>query len=148
VTTPAPGGALGRRLAIAASVVVLATIVASVVVTGTPAVQREAKLDARRVRDLGLVEAAIDRHFKLEGALPASLAMLADKPGVRLAIVDPVTGKPYDFEPIGARTYRLCATFTTDTAVTPPAAGYWSENEKWAHGTGRLCFNRVADAKE
>lgn len=145
MNTPAVGGSLGRWLAVVASVVVLATIAASVIVTGTPSEQREIKLDARRVRDLGNVEDAVDRHFRHAGSLPASLATLADKPGVRLAIVDPVTGKPYDFEPTGARAYRLCATFTTDSAATAATTEYWAREGDWAHGIGRHCFARTAD---
>jgi hypothetical protein len=135
-------GALGRRLAIVASVVVLATVVAAVLVTGTPAVQRQAKLDARRVQDLVAVVAAIDVHAKDAAALPDALATLADKPGTRLAIVDPVTGRPYGFEPTGPRSYRLCADFATDTAVTPSPTRYGAEKDIWAHGAGRQCFAR------
>ena len=148
MTVPAPSGGLGRGLAIVASVVALATIVASVVVTGTPSVQREIRLDARRVSDLVDLEDAVQRHFRDQGALPSSLAVLADKPGVSLAIIDPVTGVPYDFEPTGPRAYRLCATFTTDTGVTREAAGYGASASDWAHGRGRRCFDRKTTAND
>lgn len=147
MTAPAHGGNLGRRLAIVASVVVIATIAASVIVNGTPAAQREIKLDERRARDLGVIEDSIQRHYRDKGALPASLAVLADKPGVRLAITDPETGTPYSFEPTSLRAYRLCATFTTDTAITRAAAGNSLYSSDWAHGMGRVCFDRAAEAK-
>lgn len=147
MTTPTSGSTLGRRLAIVASVVVLATIVASVLVNGSPAAQREAKLDARRVSDLGDLEDSIQRHVHEEGSLPASLSVLANKPGVRLAIVDPVSGQPYEFEPSGPLLYRLCATFTTDTAATGSPTGYGSSESDWAHGSGHRCFERTAKAK-
>lgn len=144
MTTPASGSTLGRSLAIVASVGVLATLVASVVVNPTPAAQREVKLDARRVRDLHNLHDAIERHVNQEGSLPASLATLADKPGVRLAIVDPVTEKPYGFQSTGLLAYQLCATFTTDAAIAPQASGYGSSDLEWAHGIGRQCFRRTA----
>lgn len=147
MTVPAPSGGLGRGLAIVASVVVLATIVASVVVTGTPSEQREIKLDARRVDDLRNLEDEIQRHVRQEGALPASLAVLAGKPGVSLTIVDPVTGRPYEFEPAGELAYRLCATFTTDTGQTRKTADYRAGGLEWAHGAGRRCFGRTAKAR-
>jgi len=147
VTATLAAGSLGQRLAIAASVVVLATIVASVWVNGTPSEQREIKLDARRVEDLRNLDSEIKVHALQKGALPTSLASLAEKPGISLTIVDPVTSQPYEFEPIRARTYRLCATFTTDTAKTRAAADYRAGAEHWAHGAGRRCFERDAGAK-
>lgn len=144
MNSPGTDGVLGRRLAIGASVVVLATVVAAVLVTGSPSAQREARLDARRVRDLAQVVDAIGHHVKDAGSLPANLATLADRPGMRLAIVDPVSGKPYEFEPTGPRSYRLCASFSTDTAVTPPPNPYWPKGVEWAHGIGRQCFDRTA----
>lgn len=138
-------GALGRRLAIVASVVVLATVVAAVMVTGTPSTQREAKLDARRVQDLVRLVAAVDAHVKEKDALPADLATLAGKPGARLAIVDPVSARPYGFQVTGARSYRLCASFSTDTALTPPPfRQYGSNADDWLHGSGQHCFERTA----
>jgi len=146
VTAPARAGNVGRWLAIVASVVVVATIVASVIVTGTPAQQREVNLDAQRVIDLQKIGEAIDRRIEQTGAMPASLAELAATPGLRLAIADPVTASPYDFQATSARTYRLCATFTTDTAKTPAPAdhGYGYDDTEWAHGRGRRCFDRTA----
>lgn len=145
MTAPVAAGSLGRWLAIAASVIVLATIVASVVVNGTPSEQREIKLDARRVDDLRNLEAEIQRYVKREGALPASLAALAGKPGVSLAIVDPVTGKPYEFEPIAGRAYRLCAMFTTDTGQARVNSDYRAGGAEWAHGAGHRCFDRTVE---
>ncbi len=147
MSTPTSGGTLGRRLAIAASVVVIATIAASVVVNGTPAAQREIKLDERRARDLGVIEDSIQRHYWDKGALPASLAVLAGKPGVSLAITDPETGAPYSFEPTSRRAYRLCATFTTDTATMRGTAENALYSSDWTHGVGRVCFDRVAEEK-
>lgn len=144
MTASAGGGTLGRWLAIAASVVVLGTIVASVIVTGTPSEQREIRLDARRVDNLQSLESEIQRHFEQEAVLPASLAVLAGKPGVSLAIVDPVTGTPYEYERTGERAYRLCATFTTDTAQTRATADDRASGSEWAHGSGRGCFERTA----
>jgi len=143
VNAPAADGVLGRRLAIAASMVVLATVVASVWVTGSPSAQREAKLDARRVNDLDDIKDAIRRHAQEQGALPASLAALASQPGIRLSIADPVTGATYEYVATGARSYRLCARFSTDTAQQAPN-DYLSRDAHWAHGIGRQCFDRTA----
>lgn len=134
-----PGGA-GRWLAIAASVVVVATVVAAVLVMGSPSAQREAKLDARRAADLFRIASAVDRWVERHDALPPDLAALAAEPGVRLAVADPVTGAPYAYAVTGPRSYELCATFTTDTARSGDVAGW--PGEVWSHASGRHCFER------
>lgn len=134
---------LGRWLAIAASVVVALTLVAAVWVIGSPSEQRQANLDGRRVYDLNHISQLLDGHFLTHDALPPDLATLAEQPGRRLSIVDPVDGTPYDYQVTGARAYRLCAVFVTDTAEIPATAGPWRA-EEWAHGKGRHCFDRKA----
>jgi hypothetical protein len=133
---------LGRRLAIAASIVVLVAVAAAVWVTGSPTAQRQARLDERRVSDLDEQEDAVENWFQEHGALPASLAALARQPGMRLAIVDPETGSPYDYAATGARSYRLCARFSTDTALRA-RTGDLARDVHWAHGVGRQCFERT-----
>jgi hypothetical protein len=137
---------LGRWLAVAASVVVVLAIVAAIWVMGSPSTQREANLDARRVDDLSHIARLLDDHVSTYGTLPPDLATLAKQPGRRLAIVDPVDGRPYGYEVTGARTYRLCAVFVTDTSEIPAAAGPWRA-EQWTHGKGRHCFDRRAQSK-
>ena len=132
---------LGRGLAIAASVVVVATVAAAVWVMGSPSAQREAKLDSRRIDDLNHIVQVIDRHFDAHGTLPADLATLARQPGQRLSTSDPVDGTPYGYEVTGARTYRLCAVFVTDTSEIRADAGRWVA-EDWNHDVGRHCFDR------
>ena len=82
-------------------------------------------------------------HTQEQGALPPSLAVLGSQPGIRLSIADPVTGAPYEYAATGARTYRLCARFSTDTALQAPN-DYPSSDAHWAHGIGRHCFDRTA----
>ena len=65
--------ALGRWLVIAASMVVIATVVAAIVVMGSPSAQRESRLDERRVRDLDRIAGAVRNHAEQHGALPADL---------------------------------------------------------------------------
>lgn len=129
----------GRWLLVAAGVVAIATIAAAIAVMGTPSAQRQVKLDDRRTGDLQGIAYAVDRYRKQRGELPPDLATLADQPGRRLAIADPVSGTPYTYEITGARSFRLCAVFTTDTAETFSANRWPSE---WSHGAGRQCFDR------
>ena len=139
-----PASRAGRWLAIVASVVVLATVVAAIVVMGSPSAQREAKLDARRAADLFRIGSAVDRWVERHDALPPDLAALAAEPGARLAIADPVSGAPYGYAIIEARSYEVCATFTTDTAQSGDVTGW--PGEVWSHDVGPQCFERKVKA--
>lgn len=143
MTASQEGSTLGRRLAIAASVVVVATVTTAIVITGTPSERRMVKLDERRVDDLQRLTLAIDEFMETQGQLPPDLATVAAHPGRQLALVDPVTSQAYEYAPGDSGKYRLCAVFTTDTAVTRahPSA-------TWDHGIGRHCFERRAPVPE
>ena len=132
---------LGRWLAIAASLVVTLTIVAAIWTMGSPMAQRQADLDGRRVDNLNRIAQLVDDHLWTHDSLPPDLATLAQQPGRRLSILDPVDGNPYGYEVTGERAYRLCAVFVTDTSEIPATAGPWRE-DVWAHGRGQHCFNR------
>lgn len=134
---------VGRWLAIAASVVVALTLVAAAWVLGSPSVQRQANLDGRRVDDLSRIDRLLDDHLSTHDALPPDLATLANRPGRHLSIVDPVDGTPYAYQVTGARSYRLCAVFVTDTSEIAATAGPWHA-DTWTHGKGRHCFDRTA----
>ena len=77
-------------------------------------------------------------------ALPPDLAALAAEPGARLAIADPVSGAPYGYAIIEARSYEVCATFTTDTAQSGDVTGW--PGEVWSHDVGPQCFERKVKA--
>ena len=132
---------LGRWLAIAASVVVVSTVVAAILAMGSPSTQRELRLDEKRVGDLGRIANAVNHHVERHGALPKDLATLARQPGQWISFVDPKDGSAYTYEVTGPRTFRLCAVFATDTADMPAHAGFESGDD-WIHGSGRHCFDR------
>jgi hypothetical protein len=135
----------GRWLAIAASAVVLATLVAAMLVMGSPEAQRESRLDRKREQDMGRIARAIDSRTAAGKPLPADLASLAREPGRRLSIADPATAAPYAYAITGDHRYRLCAVFTTDTAEE--SRRQWID-QQWLHGPGRHCFDRKADRRK
>ena len=132
---------IGRWLAVAAGVVVLATIVAAIVSMGSPSTQRDIRMDERRVGDLERIARAVERYEDRHDGLPPDLATLAAEPGQNLAIVDPVGGAAYGYEVTGNDRYRLCAEFVTDTGKLP-GNGRAMVDEDWLHGQGRQCFDR------
>lgn len=142
MSAPAAPGRAGRWIAIVASVVVAATIVAAIAVIGSPSRQRLLRMDERRVNDLEAIASQVQAYRGQHGGVPASLDALSGEPGVRVP-QDPASGQPYGYEVLGGGDYRLCARFDTDTAdTTDPQA--WPR-ASWVHGMGRQCFRRSAD---
>ncbi|MGQ4660996.1 hypothetical protein [Lysobacter sp. F6437] len=135
----------GRWLAIVASVVVLATVVVAVLVMDSPSVQRDGRLDSRRIDELNRIVQAIDTYVQANATVPPDLATLAAQPGQQLSIADPVTGNAYDYTVDGGRNYTLCAEFVTDTAQVQARGGPWNADE-WNHDVGPQCFSRTATA--
>lgn len=133
----------GRWLAIVASVVVAATLVAAIVVMDSPAEQREQRMDARRVQDLQRLERAVASYHAMHKSLPADMATIEAQPGWDLAAVDPESGQPYAYEVTGERSYRVCASFDTDTAAGDQANLVLDE---WKHDAGPHCFSREVQA--
>ena len=134
----------GRRVAIAASVVVVATLIASIAVMGPPSRQRQHRLDERRVADLGRIQMALQVYRNAHDTLPAGLSVLAAAPGARLPIRDAESGEAYGYERKDDSSYRLCARFATDTAEALDAPPTWPPGG-WEHAAGWQCFERKAD---
>ena len=129
----------GRVMAIVASIVVVAAVVAGIASIGLPGEQRQARLDQRRVEDLQRIVEAIELHHREHGRLPADLATAAARPGWDLAL-DPVSGEAYDYRPLQGDHFEVCAVFTTDSGQRDGAG--WNAPLEWRHGAGRHCFNR------
>ena len=137
------GRGIGSVMLAIAGTLVLATIAAAVWVMDSPAVERDQRLDERRIAELSQVQVVIEDWARSRGQLPPSLSELAAQPGMALPVHDPVDGSAYGYAIIDARRYRLCAVFATDTATADgqpyPHAGNPAE---WAHPAGRHCFER------
>ena len=136
---------VGQRLMLLATVVVVAVLAASLWVAGSPAAQRDARLDQRRINDLKRLDRAVDAYWVKNQSLPPDLATLARVPGQALP-KDPAGGPAYAYEVAGARSYRLCATFATDTAARQARRAQL--DEAWLHAVGRHCFDRRIDESD
>lgn len=137
----------GRRLAGVASAAMLAAVGAGLWINGSPAEQRDRRLDERRVADLRGLEVAVGKFHGREGRLPGSLedlaARLASDAPERLA--DPVDGQPYEYRPLDARRFELCARFAhpgTGEFYGQVPGGF----RPWRHDAGRQCFVRELTA--
>lgn len=126
----------GAWLLAAASAVVLATVVASIIVMGGPSNQRDLRMDERRISDLTQLAALVEEFQRQQGRLPGALAELA-RPGLSPPLQDPASGEPYVYQPGTGSRYRLCAVFASDSSVAETAY----MERRWAHGRGQTCFD-------
>ena len=98
-------------------------------VLGSPSAARAGRLDERRVRDLQQCAVGVAAHWRKSNELPASNMC---------AFPDPVTGRPYGYQPKAGPAYELCAVFD---AASPPDA-----EPAWRHQAGRTCY--TLDARD
>jgi hypothetical protein len=125
-------------LAAVVTTIVVGAVITAIILLDPPGVQRQRKMDARRIEDLMGIERAAEEYWTRHKALPPDLAALGKEPGFAVPTSDPETGAAYVYEITSPRSYRLCAVFARTTAETAAIPGY---QVKWAHGAGRHCFD-------
>lgn len=122
--------------------VVASSVIAAIVMLGAPSVQRQRKMDEVRVQNLAFIVSSVNGYFTRHKELPSNLDALAKEPGYHIAQNDPNTGKPYEYQTLGATSYRVCADFARDSAAESPQLYSAYLNVDWAHGAGHQCFER------
>ncbi len=134
---------LGKAILAVATTMVVVSIIAGVLVVGSPNEGRREQLDAERIADLTGIVTAIDSFWIRNERLPASLAELADDPRVHVNTVDPDLGESYHYELLPEDTYRLCAEFDRES----PAPAGRTAVDFWSHGVGRRCFDVAVNTR-
>ena len=127
---------LGKTIVAAAMTVVVVSIIAGVILVGSPAEGRLQRLDSARIEDLRGIMVAMDSFWVHNERLPASLEVLGADPRVQVKTHDPGSAEPYDYALLDEDTYELCATFDREL----PAPARRTAAEFWSHGVGRKCF--------
>lgn len=149
-----------RYFAVGGGVLVLAAIAFGFSVFGSPATQRALRFDAERVSDLQMIQSFIISDWQAKNTVPASLSALNDPTrGVEVPL-DPKTAESYQYEKLGATSFKLCATFERESTKTGIAARYPTSpvkvynssgsgpfvgGEYWDHSVGITCFERKID---
>lgn len=154
--------------AVKSSILVVALIVWSFSVIGTPKEQRAWRLDDKRVQDLQSIQWQVINFWQQKEKLPGDLKELSNPISGFMLPIDPEfeKGKTYDYRPINNLTFELCAEFSADmpkgwqeygggkgiipmmgyaedVAVSYPSFG--GINESWDHSVGEKCFERTID---
>src|SRR5262249_50558885 len=134
----APRAAGPSRLARAAGAAVLLVVLLGMWLAGSPAGARRQALDQRRVMELSALSSYVDAEFEGYGRFPRTLDQLASgRPRAGVALRDPVTHVPYEYQVLDSVHYVLCATFDAPDSVGP----YGTQVDPfWRHGAGHTCF--------
>lgn len=154
--------------AIKSSIIVLAIIIWSFTVIGTPGTQRSLRLDERRIQDLQSIQYQVINYWQQKERLPIALSDLANPLSGFSVPVDPEfeKGKNYEYSVKNNLTFELCADFIlpipkgwresgsyatpipmmdTNVSSTYPYPASGGTNESWDHQAGRACFERTID---
>jgi hypothetical protein len=122
------------------TIVTMAAVAIGMLLLGSPAEERVRRFDERRVQDLASIARAVDLYWTRHVRLPSSFDELRKEPGGDAGFNDPSTNDLYQYRPLEAGSYELCAQF--ERGSRPP--GRATGDDFWSHGTGRQCFRREA----
>ena len=159
------GVSIGISAAIKSSIIVLALVVWSFMVIGSPKEQRAWRLDDRRVSDLQSIQWQVINYWQQKEALPSTLKEMSNPISGVVTPVDPEfeKGISYEYAKKSDLTFELCATFSAtmpegwleysggngggimyearDMSAPYPGVG----GDSWKHDVGRTCFERTID---
>ena len=132
---------LGTAILAGAITLVVVSIIAGVILVGSPAEGRLQRLDSTRIEDLRRIVRAMDSHWERNERLPTSFDELAEDPRTQVNTSDPGSDRPYEYRALDEETYELCATFDRESLelVRRTSADFWR------HGIGRQCFEVSVD---
>lgn len=155
-----------KLYAIKSTILVVALVVFSFMVIGSPKTQRALRFDDRRIQDLQSIQWQVITYWQQKEKLPKELNDLKNPISGFSLPVDPEveTGKVYEYKPTGNLSFELCAQFSLpipkgwqeggasgvypmpiserDVASSYPYGGV---NDSWDHQAGRTCFTRTID---
>ena len=123
-----------QRLAVwGSAAVVAAAIVLGLSIIGSPAEQRQIRLDERRVLDLRGLSGGVNRYWNRQHELPARAEDVIDGQVTTQLPLDPESKQPYEYRVTGSGRYELCATFARRSSAE-------ESNDFWFHEAGPRCF--------
>lgn len=140
-----------KTAAIGVIAVVVVSIAAGFFFVGSPAYQRDLRLDDQRVGDLQGIQATVVRYWQQKGELPSALSDLNDSLSSFMVPVDPETGASYAYQKTGELSFELCAVFAAESLETDRHARVFPleyglvQADSFAHGAGHTCFERTID---
>ncbi|MFA6297059.1 MAG: DUF5671 domain-containing protein [Candidatus Paceibacterota bacterium] len=148
---PVLGDKKVKLYALVASVLVIVSIVAGFLSTGSPVDERLRNLDEERVSHLSVIQDQVVNYWQKKGTLPLTIDELNDPLSSFIVPVDPETKLAYEFNQLSKTTFEICSTFALPSrdAVGGKTPMYYPADpfQSFTHGSGRVCFSRVIDAQ-
>ena len=147
-----------QMVGIAVAILAVVTIGAGFFIVGTPAEARLARFDAQKVSDLQNIQSQAIYYWQAKRALPAMITDLNNSLNYGPIPMDPQTGAPYEYQPTGALSFKVCATFNAQSrgnqnlypetralAPVPTDSKSMLAVDNWQHSAGTVCFDRTID---
>ena len=140
--------------ALVSSLVLCGSIIVSFFVIGSPAQQRNVRMDLERVNGLQSIQSSLINYWQTKDVLPENLSLLEDDLTGYRNPSDPETKQAYEYRATGKLSFELCATFETQFEVSQDTHqipvyyefGYGDPGfDIWFHEAGRFCFERTID---
>lgn len=130
---------------VAASCLLLASIIWGFSVLGSPQNQRLLKYDEQKISNLTEINYQIENYWTEKSVLPDSLADLSGANEYFVAPTDPQNNSEYVYKKTGALSYEICATFNKasrglENEKNIPAV---SKGTSWNHPAGDYCFKET-----
>lgn len=122
-------------------------MVAGLVVTGGPQVQRAKKMDRERVSDLNTIRNHIQNYINDEKKLPENfLELKAEIKDSQWFPVDPVTRESYEYYKKDDTHFALCAVFQLDNRhmEAERTEEFIPDERNYLHPKGKHCYQYYA----
>lgn len=125
------------------------TLLYGTVQIGNPFAVGERKIDQKRVIHMSKLKYQIEEYYRKNSKLPPTINDI-DAPSYNdnsFSKKDPQTSRDYEYTIVNDRSYKLCATFTTDTInkkdeqMSNNDYAYESIKSQYQHPKGYYCFN-------
>ena len=139
---------VSMNVAIATSVIIIGTIIGGFFLVGTPAHQRDVRMDSQRVSDLQNIQSQVINYWTQKGMIPKVVTDLQDPINGFIAPLDPLTKSAYTYTVKGDHAFALCASFA-DASTNEGSGGttfaVYDLMNTWTHAKGNVCFERTID---
>ena len=136
------------QVALASTLAVIIVIISAFVLVGTPAQQRDIRLDEQRVYDLQNIQSEVINYWLSKNYMPIDLESLDDSIYSFDDPLDPDTDEPYDYTVTGDLSFRLCADFQSSSNDERNENRRYIGSAKvsdWSHEAEWTCFDRTID---
>lgn len=124
--------------------VVVISLICAFIFVESPQMARKMKHDNTIIDKFSQLDGALNSYYSDKGQLPADLKGLFSEINYlrREEMVDPYTGKEFEYKVVGDKTYELCSEFLLSTRdVKSYERGYYFD-KRWDHDAGYQCLRQ------